>query len=138
MNFKEQYASPDLCMLINDRGIRWKASAYYNKLQKQDMYVLTGNKTPFRGSVPAYTLFELGHMIPFGLFNQMKIQKYLNSHFAVMIEDKWEMYTTEADCRARYLIHLIDSRQASLNDVANPVQIPMPGEPIRKTIVANQ
>lgn len=114
------YASPRAAMELVSRGIRWKASAYWFYLPNKG-YFLKEKLEPFRKGWPAYTTAELGHMIPFGFFNNSRIMKLLNNYYTVELADgKLLTFQTEAEARAFYLVHLIDSKQVTIHDVENP------------------
>lgn len=108
MKKEHNYTSPETSKAISKLGIKWKASAYWQLVPGQKTYILKDKLEPFKPGFPAYNITELGHMIPFGFFNEMKILKLLNSYFKVLIEpDQWHTYSSEAEARAHYLIHLI-------------------------------
>jgi hypothetical protein len=114
------YVSPKTAGELISRGIRWKASAYwlYNYVKG---YVLKEKIEPFQKGYPAYTSSEIGHMIPFGFFNEMNILKLGNGYFQAKLKDeKWWTFISEAEARANYLIHLIDSGQVSVQGIENP------------------
>lgn len=110
------YASPLFCKTLHDYGILWKASAYWNLIPGQNIYVLKDKLEVFRRGYPAYNVTELGHLIPFGFFNTMKIHKYLAGYFKVKVGEKWKTFQSEADCRAFYLIQLIESGDVKIKN----------------------
>lgn len=111
MKEKFNYTTADISKRINELGIHWKASAYWQLMAKPNVYELKDRLDPFREGFAAYNMTELGLIIPFGFFNVMKVQKYLNGYFKVQLCDgKWETYTTEVEARGRYLIDLIESK----------------------------
>lgn len=114
------YASPQACKQLKDLGIQWRASAYWRYLGKLD-YVLTEKWNFLNKGHAAYNLTELGHMIPFGFYNEMKIHKYLNGWFKVQMTDgEWKTFTSEAEARAWYLIDLIKSGKVQVTGVIHP------------------
>lgn len=131
MTKNQHVANPILCQTIREFGIRWKANQYWEWRSKQGYVLTSGKEGPFSGKFAAYDMAELGKLIPFGFFNQMKIRKYLNNYFQVWIgeDDKgaWETYVIEVDCRARYLCWLLESKKATVADVrdsSSPVMLP--------------
>ncbi len=121
MNKILNYTFPETSKAIGDLGIRWKASQYWQLIPGQKRFVLKDKLEPYKTGYPAYNVTELGHMIPFGFFNEMKVHKYLNRYFKVQMSDeKWKTFTSEAEARARYLIDLIKSGQVQVEGVINP------------------
>ena len=123
MNLKNEnnYISPESSKILLNLGIRWKSAAYWQFIPGQKKYVLKEKIEPFKSGVPAYSVIELGHLIPFGFFNQMKIHKYLNGIYKVLLSDgQWHTFMGEAECRAFYLIDLIKTGKATILDIPNP------------------
>jgi hypothetical protein len=111
------YTSPEVSEAMYKLGIRWKASAYWQFVPGGKYYILKDKLEPFKKGFPAYNMTELGHMIPFGFFNKMKIHKYLNGYFKLQTrEKKWKTYTSEAEARGRYLIDLFESGNLVIED----------------------
>ena len=108
MNKELHYASPELSRELHLQGIEWKASKYWKFLTKEETFVLKDKLEPFEKGYPAYDLTELGHLIPFGFFNEMKILKLATTYFKVQLsEDHWATFTSEVECRGMYLLDLI-------------------------------
>ena len=106
------YTSPETSKALYALGIRWKASAYWRFIPGEKKYVLVDKIALFQEAYAAYNVTELGHLIPFGFFNEMKLHKYLNGYFKVKLSDgKWKTFTSEVQARASYLIDLIQSKK---------------------------
>ena len=126
------YTSPNTSKAIGELGIKWKASAYWQHVPGQNKYILKDKLEPFKTGVPAYNITELGHMIPFGFFNEMKVLKLLEGYFKVLTgEDTWITYISEAEARAHYLIYLVKSGLATLYDKKTEEKVQVsPDKPI--------
>lgn len=115
------YTTPQESKEIQDLGIKWKASKYWQFVPGKKVFILKDKLEPFKKGFPAYNLTELGHLIPFGCFNEMKIHKYLNGYFKVLMSNEmWETYTSEAQARARYLIDLVRSGKVNIDHIEKP------------------
>ena len=137
MKKEHNYTSPPTSKIIASLGIKWKASAYWQFVPGRKIHILKDKLEPFKTGVPAYNLTELGHMIPFGFFNQMRVLKLATTYFQVELgTDNWQTYSSEAEARAHYLIHLIRSGECNLVDSHKPVErveisraLPIPNKP---------
>ena len=133
MKKEHNYTRPQTSKSISHLGIKWKASAYWQFVPGRKIHILKDKLEPFKTGVPAYNITELGHMIPFGFFNEMKVLKLATTYFQVELgPDNWQTYSSEAEARAHYLIHLVKSGICKLVDFQKPedrVQI-SPGLPI--------
>ena len=115
MNKELNFICPETAKIIYLLGIRWKASSYWQFVPGQKKYILKDKLEPFKQGYPAYNVSEIGHIIPFGFFNEMKLHKYLNGFFKIQVgEDLWETYASEAEARAHYLIYLLRSKKANI------------------------
>jgi len=137
MNKKSNYCSPETSQTISQLGIRWKASAYWQLIPAQKRYILTDKLEPFKLGFPAYNITELGHIIPFGFFNEMKILKLVNTFFQVQTgPGTWQTFDSEVEARAHYLIYLIVSKKTMVTDIKKagervqiPQALPIPTKP---------
>ena len=131
------YTSPQTSKSIADLGIKWKASMYWLFIPGNKTYILKNKLEPYQKGVPAYNLTELGHIIPFGFLNEMKVLKMVTTYFQVQLGlDNWQTYASEVEARAHYLIYLFTSKTVTLHDMEKPedrVQIssslPIPTKP---------
>ena len=109
------YTDPIISKEIAELGIKWKASHYWVFIPGRGVYVLKNKGQIFAKAFPAYNMTELGHIIPFGFFNEMKIHKYLDGYFKVQLSDEtWLTVTSEVEARARFLIYLVKSGKANV------------------------
>lgn len=113
------YTFPETAQKLKDLGIRIKPNRWwklYPTQNKGKRYVLVNKLQPFQKGVPAWSLSEIGQMIPFGFFNQLPVMKFLGGYYKVKIDEKKELtFQTEVEARAHYLIHLIETGQATVN-----------------------
>ncbi len=127
------YTSPQTSKTISQLGINWKASMYWQFIPGNKTYILKNKLEPFKKGYPAYNLTEIGHIMPFGLFNEMKLIKLLSTYFQVQLgHDNWQTYVSEVEARAQYLIYLFRNKIVTLHDFQKPddrVQI-SPSKPI--------
>jgi hypothetical protein len=120
MKKEQNCASIDFSKVLYDLGIRWKASAYWRFIPGENKHVLVEKLAPFQRGFAAYNVTELGHLIPFGFFNEMRLHKYLNGFFKIEMENEWRTFTSEADARAWYLTELIKSGKVKVEDTKKP------------------
>lgn len=110
------YTFPETAKKLKDLGIRIKPHKWWRLLQvnhKSKRYVLVDKLLPYQQGVPAWSLSEIGQMMPFGFFNQLPVMKFLGGYFKVKIDEEKELtFQTEVEARAHYLIHLIETGQA--------------------------
>ena len=119
------YTFPQTSLAIQAAGIHWKAQFYWKIIganHKSQKAVLVDKSEPFGRFVPAFSVSEIGTMIPFGFFNEMKIHKYLQGFYKYQVDDKtWSKpFSTEVECRAHYLLWLIESGKSTLQDIKKP------------------
>lgn len=109
---------------LHELGVRWKPNKWWRLIQhnsRNTRCILVDKLLPYQQGVPAYSLAELGLIMPFGFFNEMPIMKFLGGYFKIKIDGKKERtFQTEVEARAHYLIHLIESGQAQVEPVGNP------------------
>lgn len=108
--------SPQTAEYIRLLGIRWKPAAWW-KANSRGGYRLVEKVSPYERNVyAAYNMSELGHLIPDEFFNQMKIIKVL-THFKLQLGDKFETYSSEVEARGKYLIWLIATSKAKVEEL---------------------
>lgn len=115
MKIEHNFCYAETSKLIWKLGIRWSASHFWALQKLRNQYVLrTGNLFLGQG-FPAYNITELGHMIPFGFFNAMKVLKMPNNFFKIEFEpDQWRPFSSEAEGRAHYLLWLIETGKVEI------------------------
>ena len=119
------YTFPQTSLLLKAEGIHWKPQSFWRILgtnSKSMKAVLVEKSEPFGKFIPANSVSEIGMMIPFGFFNEMKIQRYLQGFYKYQADDKtWSKpFSTEVECRAHYLLNLIKSGKATIQDIKKP------------------
>lgn len=130
MKKEHDITNPITSRLIHSWGIRWKATAWWLPLANGN-YTLISKPQPYRPCLPAYNLTELGHMIPFGMFNEMKLIKLPNHYFKVELSSGWVTRTSEVEARASFLINLLESGKVRVESkkgskVDMPEGLPVP------------
>lgn len=131
------YTSPATSKIISELGIKWKASMYWQFIPGKKTYLLKNKLEPFQIGYPAYNLTEIGHLLPFGLFNEMKLIKLMTTYFQVLLGlDNWQTYASEVEARAHYLIFLFRTGTVKLQDFEKPKEriqisasLPIPTKP---------
>jgi len=121
MRNEVNFVFPATSKELQKLGIRWRANMYWKEMHPRQgvtRYVLVDKLRPFDKGVPAYSLSEIGLMMPFGFFNTVPVMKFLGGYFKLKIDEKKELtFSTEVEARANYLIHLIKTGQAQVEPV---------------------
>ena len=77
--------------------------------------------------IHAYTIAELGMMIPWGFFQASPVHKMPGGFWQMHKNDgKVKNFATEVEARAWYLIDLIETNQVTLNEVNYPEKYNQP------------
>lgn len=119
------YTSAQTSKIIAGLGIKWKASMYWQFIPGKKTFILKNKLEPFHPGYPAYNMSELGHLIPFGYFNDMKVIKLISTYFQVQLgPDQWQTYISEVEARAHFLIYLFQSGLVKLQDTNQTVILP--------------
>jgi len=117
-----QYTSPNTSRELKNIGICKKADYYWRRLRNQ--YILVPQSKYLFGiyRIPAFSLAELGEMIPWGFFQAAIVHKMPGNIWQVKLSDgKMHNYALEVEARAWYLIDLIKNGQVKVVDI-NPVK----------------
>ena len=102
-------------------GIQWKGSAFWQHFRGQNTFVLKDKRQVGQEGYNAYDITDLGRLIPFEFFNQMKVSKYLDGYFRVEIEgENLNTFDNEAEARAHFLIYLINTKKVTVLDINKP------------------
>ena len=81
----------------------------------------------------AYTIAELGLMIPWGLFQQSPVKKHQGGKWEIDLKENGKhYYAYEVEARAHYLIDLIYTKQVDVNEVNHPEKY---NQPVKKPVV---
>jgi hypothetical protein len=131
------YTFPETSLKIQEIGIRWKPQMWWKILGqpfKSQKAILVSVCDPYRRMIPAYSTSEIGMMIPFGFFNEMKILRYLQGFYKFQMAEGnlSKPYNTEVECRAHYLLWLFESGKAKLQDVKKPEELIQIRKPVNK------
>ena len=111
------YTTPETSKEISQLGIKWTASKYWSFVPGKNICTLVDKGKYWQKAYPAYNMTELGLIIPFGFYNEMKILKCLDGYFKVqMIDETWRTLTSEVEARARFLIDLVKSGKATVGE----------------------
>ncbi len=117
------YTFPYTSEQLRSYGILWKSQMWWKMVGKKQVLV---NKTePYGKFFPAYSLTEIGLMIPAQFFDAMKIHRFLQGVFVFELEDGTfsKGFATEVECRAHYLLWLLDTKKAVIEDSNTPEQL---------------
>jgi len=114
-------------MKLHSLGIRVKALTYYMILNKNQIKI-TKASFPLNGNtIAAYSIAELGELIPWGFFQSAIIHKMPGGYWQVkLINGQWASFQLEVECRAAYLIDLIEHKQLTIDEVNHPEKYNQP------------
>ena len=131
MKFEFNFCYAETSKIIQKLGIRWAASHHWELRAKKNEYVLRPGNIYLGRGFPAYDITELGHMIPYGNFNEMKILKLPNNFFKVEFEpEKWHTFSSEAEARAQYLIWLVTIGKVEVEGTKKKEFVPVEEKPV--------
>jgi len=136
MKIELQVTSPNTSNLLAQIGLRTKSDHYWKPFHKNihllSYELIDASKAgPFlKGLLHAYTIAELGIMIPWGFFQAAQVHKLPGGIWQITLHTGViKNYSYEVEARANYLIDLITSNQVSVDEINNPVK---PNQPIVK------
>ena len=107
---------------LKQAGIKVKANFYwyFPKGKPKPILIPVEKTVPFMNTLPAYSITELGMMIPWGYFQSMLIHKYPGKYFQVYIDAEWITFQTEVEARAAFLIHLLEKGDVKPEEINHP------------------
>lgn len=122
MKLEEQVISLDLARRLKELGVQqkslfyWRFDAsipnrYISLIAKQEL----GGQPPFLDFASAFTVAELGEMLPFAYTTYKSELCHYVAHSNKSLEI--EKANTEADARAKMLIHLIESKIVKVEEL---------------------
>ncbi len=124
-----QVTGPGTSMVLQSLGIRLKSDYMWKPVQKNIFskeFVLIKKElsTPLmKGLIHAYTIAELGIMIPWGLFQMSPVHKLPGGIWQITLKSgKIHSYATEVEARAHYLIDLINNKDVTIDEINHPEQ----------------
>jgi hypothetical protein len=124
MKIEDQCVSLELAKKLKELGVRYKSVLAWGIAKRFEVPLLFNSETHRLENevdeiVPAYTVAELGEMLPYW-FDSGKRD---NEDFICRFYDKntdmnhWAFATTEADARAKMLIYLIENGYLKVDDL---------------------
>jgi len=102
------------------KGIRRKSNYVWVFYNIAWIWVLKENKGIYfvHGSIPAYTLSELGEMFQFGDFSMQPVIKISNNLWTVPKNDSEKVsFINEVNARAFYLIRLLEQKKVTVDQI---------------------
>ena len=124
MKLELQVNQPATGKLLKSLGIRLKADNYWRffpNLKGWKLFqgnIITMNATD---SVPAYSIADLGNMIPWGFLQKVVVHKMPGGFWQCELSDKkMHSFPLEVEARAFYLIDLIRSGQVKVDEINHP------------------
>ena len=117
------YTFPYTSEKLRSYGILWKSQMWWKMVGKKA--VLVDKTEPFQKYIPAYTLAEIGMMIPTHLFLEMRIHRFLQGFYKFQMDgdNLSKPFPTEVECRAHYLLYLLDTKKAQIEDSSEPEKL---------------
>jgi len=109
MKLENQVTSIKISNDLHAKCIRYKSKYVWVYWKVKKTWVL-GEKRDGQfllNAIPAYTLSELGEIIPFGYLSAQDVIKIANNEWVVKIDKSKKKFDTEVDARAYYLILLL-------------------------------
>lgn len=107
MKLEEQVASLELCKKLKELGVKQESAFYWSHNEKECSYSLD-SFVRHKEHFAALTVAELGRMLPFFI----RFYKCVTGWDIEFKNDKnmshWVSEATEANARAKMLIHLIE------------------------------
>lgn len=111
-----QITSPNASRHLNDIGLKRKCQFGWLFHAGTKRYVLKEFGLG-RNLLRAYTLSELGEIIPYGFFNVDPVVKITGGLWILKKEPKNGAWETEVDARAWYLFTMIKTGQLKIEDL---------------------
>ena len=138
------FTSPETSRKLKNAGIKIRTLYYWQQVGDKYM-LLTQPKTYLTPGISvkfisAYTIYELGEMIPWGFFQQAIVHKMPGGIWQVKLSDENpHTFKTEVEARAAYLLDLLATKQIDVDEINHPEKytVFMPGGktyPVKKKI----
>ena len=135
MNNAFQYTSPDLSEKLAALGVRKKSDYMYKYIPGSKKYQLlpAGKCNPGNANlIHAYSIAELGLMIPWGYFQTPAILKQPGGIWMyVALDKRIYNYSLEVEARGFFLLDLLSNNEISIWDVNNPQMLNRPQTKIK-------
>jgi len=139
MNIETTVTGPSTSAFLKELGVKFKTAYYWKNIgsgkfmlipqtnvnpivikRKKNNKVKT--KLKFIPSfIPAFSVGELGIIIPWGFFQKSIVFKMPGGVWQVQLNNgNSHCYTSEVEARASYLIDLLQTEQISLDEINHP------------------
>ncbi len=118
-----QFTSPGTSRELKNSGICKKAKYYWRRLNNKYVLVAQNLTLNFPGVlfIAAFSLAELGEMIPWGFFQDVIVHKMPGGIWQVKLSDGgMHSYSLEVEARGYYLIDLIRSGKVKADEINRP------------------
>jgi hypothetical protein len=118
---ENQYTSPGTSRELKNAGIIKRASFYWRRLQNK--YVLIPQEKTFMSfvTIAAFSIAELGEMIPWGYFQATMVHKMPGGIWQVRLSDgKMHSFSLEVEARGYFLLDLICSGALKADEINHP------------------
>ncbi|MFZ4569732.1 MAG: hypothetical protein ACOYM0_01225 [Bacteroidales bacterium] len=103
-----------------DKGIHQKSKSVwvFYAIAKKWALKEKKDKVFIPGAIPAYTLSELGEMLPMGNFSMQPVIKISNNLWTVPKNDNQKVsFETEVDARAFYIIRMLEKGEITRDQI---------------------
>jgi hypothetical protein len=126
-----QYTSPNTSTLLKRAGLSFRSDFYWRRLNNRWALVPRSQSGIFGVQFyPAYSISDLGLMIPWGFFQQAIVHKMPGGIWQVKLsDDRMHSFATEVEARAWYLLDLIKIKKVTVQEIIDSFQ---PNKPARK------
>ena len=113
--------SPGMADRMKSIGITKKSAMWWCAQNKANRWVLKPAAIIGQTFLRAYSLAELGEMIPWGFFQAEPVQKMPGGIWQVAMQNGTiKSHSLEVEARAEYLIDLIKSGQVNVVEINHP------------------
>ena len=113
---EQQVTSPNTSRYLNDIGLRRKSNLGWEYQRIAKKYVLKKFESS-KGLLRAYSLSELGDIIPFGFFSANPVIKIHNGLWTLSTEQDKGAWETQVDAMAWYLFRLVKTKQVTVDQL---------------------
>lgn len=122
MKLENQVTSIQISRVLFEKGIHQKSKnvwVFYAIAKKWELKEKK-DKVFIQGAIPAYSLSELGEMLPMGNFSMQPVIKISNNLWTVPRNDNHKVsFETEVDARAFYIIRMLEKGEITRDQINN-------------------
>ena len=118
-----QFTSPGTSRELKNSGLCKKASYYWRRLNNKFVLVAQNLTLNYPGVlfIAAFSLAELGEMIPWGFFQDVIVHKMPGGIWQVKLSDgRMHSFALEVEARGYYLVDLIRSGKVKADEINHP------------------